>query len=459
MQCKFVSKSDGNSRLIVIFAGWSTDTTFYSHVVIPGWDTLVVSGYSDLKFPSVLLNGYSSIALFAWSLGVFAASQCFPFERACMAVAINGTERPVDDTYGIPENIYHGTTDTLNERNLLKFRRRMAGHTFKDIADKFPTIPITELQQQLNTIAKCHKQSTVEVSSHWDRAYVSLNDLIFPPQSQVNAWSKHPSKPHVIKVDAPHYVDLLLIIKAALPQHETIGKRFEKALPTYNDTAAPQKAIARHLMDMLSNNKHILNGKKIAKILEIGPGTGFLTHLFSTQFKPTSIDFVELYPQGYFGMAPTENHFVADAESWIAEKASSESDYYDAVISSSAIQWFANPKLFFKNATKLLRRGGVLLCSTFLPGNLEELLEVNPFGLVYRSAEALSNSMPESLSIISIQGEEIPAIFDNPRETLAHLIKTGVGGSAKSTLPIGDLLRKLPTTLTYRPLYLLAIKK
>ena len=468
MLCEFLTKSD-SKKLIVIFAGWSTDASFYSHITLPGWDTLIVSGYSDLDFPVECLSGYTTVALFAWSLGVYAASQCFPFEKASISVAINGTEHPVDDSLGIPENIFTGTANSLNERNLTKFRRRMSGKLYARIADKFPSLPIEDLKSQLFFINGHYRHFASDERSYWNRVYISKEDMIFPPSTQRKAWEIHNSHPQIIEVDAPHYIDLLHIIKAALPRHEAVGKRFEKAMPTYSEAASPQKTISSHLIQLLKEyaksssrnnitNKNNESNLSFDKVLEIGPGTGFLTRRFAEHFHPKSIDFVELFKTDKFNAAPVENYFEANAESWIADAANDAPQAYDAIISASAMQWFVNPREFFCNAAAVLKPGGILLCSTFLPGNLEELTAVNPYGLVYHSTEHLRNLLPEDLKVMTMEEDSLTITFASPRELLAHLIKTGVGGSSKSTLPVSDLLRKLPTALTYRPLYILAQK-
>ncbi|MDE6792741.1 MAG: DUF452 family protein, partial [Muribaculaceae bacterium] len=71
MKLEFINR-ENNGRLILIFAGWSTDASFYSHIRLSGWDTLVAWDYSDFNFPEKILDGYHTIALFAWSLGVYA---------------------------------------------------------------------------------------------------------------------------------------------------------------------------------------------------------------------------------------------------------------------------------------------------------------------------------------------------------------------------------------------------
>lgn len=126
MQIEYIVRED-NTRLLLIFAGWSTDASAFGGLVCPGYDVAVLSGYTDLSVPDDF-SGYSEIVVMAWSLGVWAASNVLARYRklpVTLTVAVNGTETPVSDTEGIPERIYRSTLDGLTAQSLLKFRRRM----------------------------------------------------------------------------------------------------------------------------------------------------------------------------------------------------------------------------------------------------------------------------------------------------------------------------------------------
>ena len=75
-----------------------------------------------------------------------------------MAIAINGTESPVDNSTGIPENIFKGTLETLDERNLRKFRMRMSGSHYKNLEGCFNTPDIDKLKSELEFILKSGHQ-------------------------------------------------------------------------------------------------------------------------------------------------------------------------------------------------------------------------------------------------------------------------------------------------------------
>lgn len=452
MKYEFLHRSH-QGRLILIFAGWQTDASFYRDIDVAGWDVLVAYDYTDFDFPLTLLDDYHTVALFAWSLGVFAASRSLPFERLSLAVAINGTENPVSDTEGIPAAIFAGTESTLSERNLMKFRRRAYGAYYDTLSPRF-TLPeegIDGLREQLRFIQKA--QATEAKPTFWHRAYVSSGDLIFPPANQRSSWAVHSSQPEVVILeDAPHYTDLNAIVSAALPAKEKVGQRFHKALPTYDGQALAQRTIAERLTDFPGRVQ-----LPPRRVLEIGAGSGIFTREFARRFHPEEIDYVDLYPLPVFNAAPQESYYVADAEEWIAEQATLSPHSYDAVISASAIQWFANPSRFFRNVSRLLKPGGMLLCSTFLPGNLREMAWVNPLSLIYRPVEELEKLMQPWFIFAKLEEEELHLQFDSPRETLRHLSHTGVGGGLSSGRSLGELLRSTPTSLTYRPLYIYGV--
>lgn len=456
MRHEFIHRN-ANDRLILIFAGWSADPSLFRHIQLEGWDLLVVYDYNDFEFSLELLDGYDTITLFAWSLGVFVASRTLPFEKISIAVAVNGTEEPVSDSAGIPEAIYDRTLSTLSERNLMKFRRRVYGESYAALASLFttPEEGIEGLANQLRIIRNEQKNPGKDVigKSRWDRAYVSLSDLIFPPVNQINNWKQHHSSPEIVTLDAPHFVDFEKIIRGSLPTNSGVGKQFFKALTTYDDHAIAQKAIASRLAGLLYGNS--IEG---CRAIEIGPGTGIFTKEYTPLIKPSEIDYVDLYPLPKFGMAEIERYHISDAEEWITQEAYKNPGTYDIIVSASTLQWIVNQDKFIANIARLLRPGGVFLCSTFLPGNLKEMRGINPFGLVYRSAKEMERILCRHFSSVHMEEDTIVMNFNSPRETLQHLRHTGVSGGISSPGSISTLLRSTPTTLTYHPLFIRAIR-
>ena len=449
--------NEGSGRLILIFAGWSTDASFYSHVHVNGWDTMVVWDYSSFDFPSGILDSYHTVALFAWSLGVFAASKVIPADRLALAVAINGTEYPADDSLGIPVSVFKGTADNLDERNLVKFRKRMAGADYAKIEDDFVNNDVEGLKRELHNILREALSPTSSVNAiKWDRVFISSNDRIFPKESQERAWRRQSGHPEIVMLDGNHYVDIFPIVKSIIPSKQKIGERFRLALSTYNKHATAQRSIASRLTDFIAENTH---QSRLNEIVEIGSGSGIFTGLFCKRFSPRYSVFVDLYQLPKYGMAEFEDYVVADAEDWVNETAEKTPNRYDAIVSASAMQWFANPERFISDAAGLLKPDGFLAVSTFLPGNLAELSAINPFGLHYRSEDDIIQIIRKYFRNVSCEDDTIQIVFENPREVMTHLRQTGVGGASSSSLPLRQILERLPSSLTYRPLYIFASGK
>ena len=109
MKIDFLCRDDNNTRLILIYAGWSAGPSIAADVRMEGWDVAVVHDFTDLCLDVSFLQGYYTVYLFAWSLGVYAASVTLPPDRVTAAFAINGTLSPVDDSHGIPAAVFRAT--------------------------------------------------------------------------------------------------------------------------------------------------------------------------------------------------------------------------------------------------------------------------------------------------------------------------------------------------------------
>lgn len=446
MKTEFIRRESSNRRLILIYAGWSTVPSLFSDVGISGWDVAVTYDYSDLSADTSFLEGYSTVWVFAWSLGVRMAAVSLPPEKITAAYAINGTLFPADDGEGIPEAVYEATAANLDKRNLLKFRRRMAGdaQTFRRLFAEEPDDVETEcLRSQLYTV---RDSSLPEKMLPWRRAYISDNDLIFPPANMQRSWERLGVE--TIRVAAPHFVPMKEIVSGIVPECSMISRRFESASLSYNDNAPAQKEIATHLACILSESCPAKN----KRVLEIGPGTGLFTSLYHEILEPESAVFVDIASVGPFGIAATETYHKEDAETWITECRND----FDYILSASTLQWFCDPGEFITNCRKALRPGGRLVISSFLPGNLGELDALRPSPIVYHDATAYRGWMEENFSDVLVESGEIRLSFPSPRDLMLHLKLTGVAGSAPSPGISPTALRNI-RHITYRPVYMTGV--
>ncbi|MCM1153147.1 MAG: DUF452 family protein [Muribaculum sp.] len=462
MNIDFIRKCNHNSRLILILAGWSSDTRLYSDVTeaVPnGWDILCISGFDSPSIPPEIFSAYHTVYLYAWSLGVAASRLLPPDIPLTRSFAIAGTPLPVNDDFGIPTAIYEGTRNSLDSRRLTKFRRRMvcSADEFTELQSLLPDNPdIDDLKNQLDFIASIASSDAVHVK--WHKAYIPLKDAIFPPDNQRNYWEKHSPIENIVEIDAPHYVSLAKIIKSTIHNPAKVGLRFMKAIETYIPAASPQKHIAQRLVNFIPKEFP----SKLDNILEIGQGAGMLTRIWAERFNVNNADFIDLYSSGPFGVALNEVYHISDAEDWIANTHKT----FDCIISANTMQWFANPVKFIKDAYGCLKTGGILLLSSFLPGNLRELDSLRPCPMAYKDLETIKTTVTEVSTDAMVAEEEIPVEFDSVKEALIHLKKTGVGVPSASTsnrLTLTDYAKALITPqgkyrLTYRPVYIIIRK-
>ncbi|MGE8293232.1 MAG: DUF452 family protein [Sphingobacterium sp.] len=200
-----------NKKLVLFFAGWGMDEHLFSGYARSGQDLMIAYDYSSLTLDENLLKGYEKIQIFAWSMGVWAASQVLPELRLkhypiSTCTAINGTPFPIDDNRGIPVQIFRATLNTLSEKTLDKFRLRMCGsrEMLNHFLAKVPRRDIASLRKELIAI---EEQATVPSATafQWDEAYIGNDDRIFSSENQQRAWAHTPHK----CVDMAHYPEKL----------------------------------------------------------------------------------------------------------------------------------------------------------------------------------------------------------------------------------------------------------
>ncbi|MCM1490257.1 MAG: DUF452 family protein [Muribaculum sp.] len=454
MKLEFI-KRGAATRLILIFAGWSTNRQFYEDCVVDGWDTAVISDYRDMTLPDIPCQ-YGTIYVFAYSLGVWAAS-ITPIDAA-VRVAIFGTGTPVSDQYGIPKSIFIGTADNLTDTTLKKFHSRMSGNKqqYETDRDKLPENPdIAILKEELYAIAEnAEKQAA---SDHkWHRAYISMEDRIIPTANQQKYWEKFDNT-EIIELESPHYVDISKIIKECVPNPKHIGEGFANAKPTYKKYAIVQAEVCNRIGSILDE---ILESglNKTISLLEIGPGKGMLTEEWCKRIHPQKATYVDLYDMQLFDKAEEERYLIRDAETWLEETG----DNFDVILSASAMQWFANPIKFIDAVWNHLNPGGIAILSTFIKGNLRELDSLRPSPIIYHTSEEYIEGVYKATGEVYTQQWTSILEFDSPRELLLHLKNTGV----QPYMPHNRLITKepikltaLPKQLTYKPLIIKMTKQ
>ena len=247
---------------------------------------------------------------------------------------------------------------------------------------------------------------------------------------------------------------------------ERIITRFSRALASYDQHADAQQQICRKLTGLLSQ----YTGMHFRRALEIGCGTGGFTRLLK---ECCVIDEWYLNDLCEDCRAKVATLFPGQSPLFIAGDAEEITlpGRFDLIASASAFQWMKEPAIFLHKLAEMLVPGGTLLFNTFSPGNLTEIRQLTGKGLTYPSIDQLTEWLEEDFILLHLREEEIILTFATPLDVLRHLKNTGVTATNDGTWTRGrqetfcrEYTRFFHTAtnevkLTYRPLYVLAVKK
>ena len=239
-----------------------------------------------------------------------------------------------------------------------------------------------------------------------------------------------------------------------------VAQRFAKAGQSYVEHAVVQKQISAQLFEYLK----VYCPQNLASVLEIGCGSGNLTHLFHSYFQVDQLFLNDLY-------ADVDQHFSTIQNiAWLIgdiEQLELPSEL-DAMISSSALQWMTDLPALLQRIHDALKPKGYLGFSTFGENNLIEIKKLTGQGLNYYSSEVLKQKLEESgFEIVFIEEEQKHLYFDHPKSVLQHLKATGVTATAKSHRWTKQSLQQFYSdyqqfygeqgfSLTYHPIYVIA---
>ena len=120
-----------NNKVIVFFNGWGMDESVVHHLEFSDYDILMFYDYNNLdtNFDFNSLDKYKNKSLIAWSMGVMVATLFN--QKYTSATAINGTLKPIDNKFGIPQRIYDLTIKGFNEKGAQRFIKSMFNENIK----------------------------------------------------------------------------------------------------------------------------------------------------------------------------------------------------------------------------------------------------------------------------------------------------------------------------------------
>lgn len=204
MRIEWLNKNS-TDRVVVFFNGWGMDSNAVRHLT-GDYDILMINDYRQLNtevLPELTL--YREVNIVAWSMGVWAAANILPeWGVSCTRlIALNGTEYPVNDSWGIPDKIYRLTERGMNAAGREKFMLRMladAEERKRFAVDK----PQRELEEVCDELTAIRLQSeTRQNTLTWDKVYVSSGDVIFSQTNQRAWWDNRARK--IVVLDGGHY--------------------------------------------------------------------------------------------------------------------------------------------------------------------------------------------------------------------------------------------------------------
>ena len=242
-----------------------------------------------------------------------------------------------------------------------------------------------------------------------------------------------------------------------------VAQRFAKAGQSYVEHAVVQKQISAQLFKYLK----VYCPQNLASVLEIGCGSGNLTHLFHSYFQVDQLFLNDLYADVDQHFSTIENiaWLIGDIEQLTLPQS------LDAVISSSALQWMTDLPTLLHRIHDALKPNAYFGFSTFGSDNLTEIKQLTGQGLNYISLEFLKRQLEQqNFEVLFIEQEVKQIYFDHPKAVLQHLKATGVTATAKSHRWTKQSLQQFYSDyqqfydeqgfrLTYHPIYVIARRK
>ena len=239
-----------------------------------------------------------------------------------------------------------------------------------------------------------------------------------------------------------------------------VAQRFAKAGQSYVEHAVVQKQISAQLFKYLKT----YCPQSLPSVLEIGCGSGNLTHLFHSYFQVDQLFLNDLYDDVDQHFSTIENiaWLIGDIEQLHLPQS------LDAVISSSALQWMTDLPTLLHRIHDALKPNAYFGFSTFGSDNLTEIKQLTGQGLNYISLEFLKRQLEQqNFEVLFIEQEVKQIYFDHPKSVLQHLKATGVTATAKSHrwtkqslqqfyLDYQQFYGEQGFSLTYHPIYVIA---
>lgn len=245
-----------------------------------------------------------------------------------------------------------------------------------------------------------------------------------------------------------------------------IKERFAANFDKYEELAHVQRRICMRLARSMATHCH----GEVARALEIGAGTGFLTRCLVARWPAAKWYVNDITPAAERFLAP----HLQDREVEYLWGDAEEVEFpaqLDLVASTSTAQWFEDKYAFARKSAKALNSGGYLLLSLFGPENFAEVRGAAGEGLDYPSLEEMAQIV-RSAGFTLLHAEQYTETLhlDTPLDVLRYMRSIGLNAVRRTSWNRGKLAhfdtlyrQNYPSpsggvTLTYHPLLIVAQK-
>ncbi|HHW4199953.1 pimeloyl-ACP methyl esterase BioG family protein [Campylobacter coli] len=192
MKYEFLCKNPDSKKLIVVFGGFASHSSHFSHLKS---DKNVILFYDyenfDLNFD---FKAFDELFLIAFSMGVCVANRLLKELNFKQKIAINGTNLGIDKSKGIHPTIFKKTLQNFKLEHFKEALFKECKSLAKDFIFKDEKDLKTELEKLFEFALKERNESFI-----WDKIYSSNHDEIFPQNALKNTFSK------LIFLDEPHF--------------------------------------------------------------------------------------------------------------------------------------------------------------------------------------------------------------------------------------------------------------
>ncbi|EAL9916179.1 DUF452 family protein [Campylobacter jejuni] len=192
MKYEFLCKNPDSKKLIVVFGGFASHPSHFSHLKS---DKNVILFYDyenfDLNFN---FKAFDELFLIAFSMGVCVANRLLKELNFKQKIAINGTNLGIDKSKGIHPTIFKKTLQNFKLEHFKKALFKELKSLAKDFIFKDEKALKIELEKLFDFALIKQEENFL-----WDKVYSSKEDEIFPPNTLKNSFK------NLIFLDEPHF--------------------------------------------------------------------------------------------------------------------------------------------------------------------------------------------------------------------------------------------------------------